>query len=147
MSHTVAVKEVAIKDAEALKQAIRDLRDNHGIRCELRENVRPRAYYTDQIEPCAYVLYLEDGVYDVGFKKEENGEFTILMDDYAGRISNHLKAACPIDVGVNPVRHSLGRFYQEYAKNEAINIASAQGYMVESCEFNEHGEIELEVSI
>ena len=63
----------------------------------LVENAKPRMYYGNQEGVCDLVLKLEDAVYggktfDVGFKKNKDGTYDIVMDDWGRAISGQTLA-------------------------------------------------------
>ena len=49
MSHTASIKAVKIQSINALRAAVKELNERHGIKCTLVENTKPRAYFTEQM--------------------------------------------------------------------------------------------------
>lgn len=133
MSHTTTIKNLAITDIGVLRQAVQSLQEQ-GIRCELVENVKPRMYYNDQHGVCPYVLKMAGSQYDVGFELQGDGSYAAVMDVHGGYIQKALKGT-----STNP----LGGLIQEYGKHAAINAAVMQGYNVESCAYDEQGNLQL----
>lgn len=142
MSHTSTVKSVPIRDVGALKAAVAELRQSIG--CRLEENTRPRAYYSDQIAVCPYVLRLDNSRYDVGFVLQADGSYLPQFDDWGGDIGRQIGAQNN-RLERDPAT-SIGRLSQLYTKHSAINAAIAQGYLVESCEQDAAGNLQLTVA-
>lgn len=146
MSHTTTLKNVAIRDVNALRQAVADLQAE-GVNCELVENATPRMYYDKQGQKCEYMLKLNDGSYDVGFKAQEDGSYAPVMDTWGGHVGGQVGA----DVNVCPMpsseegkaQHCIGKFMQSYSKNAAVNAAIQQGYSVEGTEVDGDGNVHL----
>ena len=169
MSHTTTVKSVPIKDTSALHAAVSDLQQK-GIRCSLLTNAKPRMYYADQLqrhlgqgnELCPYVLRLEDTAYDIGFLQQKDGSYTPVFDDwvpmhgpFSGKGIKHIlgaKFSGKVEHwsgnrnDTEQTLHSIGKFLQGYSKYAAINAASAQGYIIESCTEDSEGNLQLRVT-
>jgi hypothetical protein len=139
MSHTTKLEGASIKSASAIRAAVDALRSK-GIKASVLENAKPRAYFSNQIDKCDLVMKLEDGPYDVGFKLNDQGEYEVLYDNYINRVSELIGSK-----GEGTVAE-VGQFMQEYVKEATIEQATNQGFMVESCEMNEHGEYELNIN-
>lgn len=145
MSHTTKLKSVVIRDVAAMKAAVAELQAQ-GIKCKLAENTRPRMYYKDQHGTCDYVLQLEDSQYDVGFEKQEDGTYVPVFDEYAGHVEKQIGAgaACPMpNTQEGRAQHRIGKFFQNYSRNAAINAAVQQGYFVEGSTTDENGNVHL----
>ena len=143
MSHTTTIKSLKFTDPAAMRAAVQELQAN-GVRCELVENQRPRMYYRGQHAACPYVLKLHDCIYDVGFDRQKDGSFVPAFDEYQGHIGQQIGATCPMPSSQEGrAQHAIGRFSQLYAKHAAINAATAQGYMVESCDTDAQGNLNL----
>lgn len=143
MSHTTTIKSVKITDINALRAAVADLQAQ-GVKCSLKENVRPRMYYGNQHGVCPFVLHLEGSRYDVGFDKQKDGSYVPVFDEWQGHVGGQIGATCPMpNSPEGRAQHAIGRMLQGYAKHAAMNAALAQGYMVESCETDEKGNVNL----
>lgn len=158
MSHTTTVKSVPIRDIAALKQAVKDLQ-RQGVKCELKQDAKPRMYYQDQLgrqlgkdnENCEFVLELKDAPYDVGFIKQPDGTYQPVFDDWqkkvAGQIGN--PATGPVEHwsgnrdATEQTGRSIGKLLQGYSKHAAINAATANGYVVEGTVTDQEGNIHL----
>lgn len=127
MSHTTEIKDIVFSDIEALKAAVRDL-GKAGVKCSLKENVKPRMYYKDQLPVAPYVLALENASYDVGFYKEDGKNYVAKTDFYGGSVASQLGATPAKGESADQAR--LGKLYQYYAVNAAARQAARQGYSV-----------------
>ena len=146
MSHTSTIKSLVIKDESALRAAITELQQK-GVAVELRENVSPRMYYANQQAPCALVAYMKNGSYDVGFNLQKDGTYSMVMDPWSDHLSRHIGAACPLpSTKEGKELHAIGQLTQCYSKHAAINAATADGFIVDSCELDEEGNIQLTLS-
>lgn len=145
MSHTTTLKNVAIRDVQAMHQAVADLQ-SQGIKCNLVEGGTPRMYYGNQGEACAYVLKLEDAKYDVGFMEQEDGTLSPVLDTWGGHVAGQIGAACPMPTSQEgKTQAAIGKFMQGYSKHAAINAAVQQGYSVESIETDADGNVHVTV--
>lgn len=145
MSHTTTIKTIAIKDTAAMQAAVAEL-VRKGVNCKLSQDKQPRMYYANQHGKCPYVLELPGCPYDVGFEKQADGSYAPVFDEWAGHISGQLGAgkSCPLpNTPEGRAQHQIGQFYQFYGKHAAINAATAQGYMVESADFDKAGNVQL----
>jgi len=147
MSHTTRLKTVSIKSITAVRAAVQALQAK-GVRVELKEKVKPRAYYGEtQIGVCDYVLYLPDGQYDVGLDRQEDGTYAPVFDEWGSHVGRKLGAdvnACPMPTTMEGrAQHQIGQFMQEYTKAATIEAAIAQGYMVESATVDDQGQCHL----
>ena len=146
MSHTTTLKNVAIRDVRAMRSAAEELAAS-GINCRLVENESPRMYYPGQQEQCEYVLKLEDGSYDVGFKKQKDGTFAPVLDTWNGHVGRQIGASCPMpNTEEGRAQHAIGKFMQSYSKNAAINAARNQGYNVEGTETDADGNVHVTIA-
>lgn len=143
MSHTTLVKSVAIRDTNAIAQAVDRLKSK-GVNVELKQNIKPRMYFSQQGEVCEYVLSMPGCRFDVGLKLQKDGTYAPMYDEHANIVGNVIGAACrlPSDRDDRSL-HQLGQFLQAYAEFAAVNAASAAGYAVESSTVDENGNVEL----
>jgi len=175
MSHTTEVKSVPIKDINALRAAVNELKAQ-GVNVELEANATPRMYYRDQLqkhmgresEECDYVLRVKDAYYDVGFIKNEDGTYSPVFDDY-----NYSSNSVPeTKTGSGPIRdylgakfdgkvqhwsgrkddteqslHSIGKVLQGYTKHATINAATQAGYQVQSAYTDADGNVQLDLKV
>ena len=173
MSHTTELKSVPIKDINALRAAVNELKAQ-GLNVELEANAVPRMYSPDQLqrhmgrpsEQCDYVLRVKDAYYDVGFIRKEDGTFATVFDDY-----NYASSSVPATrEGKGPIRdvlgakyegriehwsgrkddteqtlHSIGKLLQGYTKHATINAAVQAGYQVQSAYTDAQGNVQLEL--
>ena len=178
MSHTTTVKSVQIKSVSALKQMAKNLVQK-GLNVELLQNSVPRMYYRDQIartlkaqgkkmqyhanvEECDYVLRVKDAFYDIGFLKDDEGNYVPLFDDFSfpsPHLVGHpdvgtkpLKAlvgtAAPIGTPVaEAVSYSIGKVMQEYSLCAATEACLEAGYSILGTSFDNAGQVILEVEV
>lgn len=146
MSHTTTIKGISIKDGDVIAKAIANLQAK-GVNCSLRTNATPRMYYRQQeadVGNCEYVMNLPDSKYDVGFKKQADGSYAPVFDEWAGDVARNVGGTCKMPT--TPEERSLwaiGQFSQEYAKEAAIKAAQAQGYYVENADIDADGNVNL----
>jgi hypothetical protein len=147
MSHTTTLKSVVIKDAGALISAINELAET--VNCSLKENVKPRMYYSNQGEVCRYVLNLHEATYDVGFAEQADHTYTPVFDEFNNIVKNQIGASCPLPVKDGKTtpdekaQHAIGKLMQLYAKHAIINEALNQGYSVDGTVVDEHGNLQV----
>ena len=104
------------------------------------QNQQPRAYYSDQIKQCDYVLRLNKSRYDVGFRRENDGTYKMEMDLWAGQI------ACQLgDNRAQGESRPVAKFLQAYTRCAAIESAVDSGYMIES--INEQADGTLVINV
>jgi len=150
MSHTTTLKTVVIRDVAALQRTVAELKAK-GVNCDLVENQRPRMYYAKQHGESAYVLKLHDAPYDVGFDLQADGSYAPVFDEWADHVANQIGAGkgCGLAKPGTPegrAQWAIGQFMQGYAKNAAINAATAQGFMVESTSYDKDGNLHLTIA-
>ncbi len=143
MSHTTTIRNVPIRDIEALKATVRELQEQ-GIPCELVEKAVPRMYYPNQSKACDYVLRLPQGAYDVGFSLQSDGTYAPVFDEFGGHVGKYLGAACPIpNSKEGRAQHCIGKLMQGYSKHAAINHARDMGFMVTDTSVDTEGQVVL----
>lgn len=130
MSHTTQIDSVAFTDISALEAAVAEL-NKAGVRCTLKKNATPRAFYENQtgLGPAPMVLTLTDAPYDVGFYENGKGGYVARTDLWGGHVAKVLGAASQGKETV--AQAALGKLYQAYAVNAAIRQATRQGYRVQ----------------
>jgi len=162
MSHTTEIKAVPIRDINALRAAVNELKAK-GINVELVQNENPRMYYSDQLqrhlgtksETCDYVVKVKDAKYDIGFIKNDDGTYSMVFDDWQKSIKKVLGAeqknagrdehwAGRRDA-TEQTLHSVGKLTQAYSKHAAINAATTKGYQVTGTHTDADGNIHLEI--
>lgn len=148
MSHTTTLKGVDIKDVSAIRSAVNNLRAK-GINVELVENATPRMYYDHQaadVGQCDFVLKLSNSPYDVGLKKNADGKYEAVFDEWANKVGGQIGASCPMpNTPEGRAQHAIGQFLQEYAKEAATNAAVSQGYQVEDTTIDDDGTVHLTI--
>lgn len=146
MSHTTTINSVTITDIAALRAAAEEL-TRRGMSVSLEENAKPRAFYKDQegLGMAPYVLRLHEAEYDVGFypKQGEDG-YEARTDFYGGSVSQVL--GVEPKKGDNPDQARLGKLYQAYAVEAAINEASRRGYNPQKVELD-NGTVQLRIDV
>lgn len=143
MSHITTLRNIAIKDVQAMRAAVADLK-NKGINIDLLENAQPRGYGGRLQPETAFVLKLHDAAYDVGLTKNENGEYVPGFDEWSGAVGEQIGASCPMpDTSEGRAQHCIGQFLQAYGKHAAINAAVAQGMSVESTSTDADGNVHI----
>lgn len=153
MSHTTTIKGLAIKDVRAIEKTVAELKAA-GVKCQLLKNAKPRMYYRRQEVECDLMLKLDgygtDRPMDVGFKLQPDGTYSVIFDEWDDTVSRQIGAdrkVCPIpQTPEGRAQHAIGRFAQLYAKNAAINAATAQGYIVTGTTEDAEGNIHLTVA-
>lgn len=130
MSHTTTIGSVVITDINALTAAINELK-REGVKCDLLENARPRAYYDNQagMGQAPYVVQLSDAQYDIGlYEQQDNpGAYEPRTDFYGGSVERVLGQK-GIE-GDTPDQTKLGKLTQRYAICAAERQAILQGYV------------------
>lgn len=146
MSHTTTIQGINITDTNAIRKAVDNLRAR-GVNISLAENATPRMYYEHQareVGVCDFVLKLPEAAYDVGLKKQEDGTFAPIFDEWAGSVSNQIGGQCAIpQTAEEKSMWAIGAFSQEYNKEAAIAAAQAQGYSVQSATTDADGNVNL----
>lgn len=128
MSHTSSVKSIIISNVDALRAAVEELNAS-GIRCSLKENASPRAFYQNQagLGKADYVLELKDSRYDVGFYKSPNGGYEVRTDFWGKDVESKLGAQASAPDKGDQAR--LGRLFQTYGIHAAMQEARKKGLM------------------
>lgn len=146
MSHTTTIDGISITDPTAIRKAVDNLR-NRGVNISLVENATPRMYYSHQekeVGVCDFVLKLPDAKYDVGLKKQEDGSFAPIFDEWANSVGGQIGGQCSIpQTAEEKSLWAVGAFSQEYNKEAAIAAAQAQGYSVQSATTDTDGNVNL----
>ena len=150
MSHVTKLAGVVITDVGAIRAAVQEL-NSLGVNVTLTENAKPRDHGYDTVETCDLVLKL-DGAYDVGLKRNAEGNYEPVLDVYQGHVGKYLGATCPLPgtAGYRSqehTQHEIGRLLQLYAKHAAMNAASAMGHVVDSCSTDAEGNIQLVLAV
>lgn len=145
MSHTTTITKVVFSDVDALVQAVDQLKAD-GVRCELKQHCKPRAYYENQAgmnTNMPYVLYLQDSRYDVGFAPaEELNGYVIKADFFGGDIAKAIGAKPRM--GENAEQANVGKLVQYYALAAAQKHWVMQGYTVDRVN-QANGDVTLQV--
>lgn len=150
MSHVTKLTGIVIADIGAVRQAVAEL-NQQGINVRMVENAKPRVHGYDSVETCDYVLKL-DGAYDVGLKRNAEGNYEPVLDVYQGHVGKYLGATCPAP-GTAAYRsqehtqHEIGRFLQTYSKHVAMNAAMAAGHVIESCDVDTDGNVQIVLAV
>ena len=147
MSHTTTIKGLAIKSASAIRAAVERMRKD-GVNVELLEKAVPRMYFESQardVGECDFVLKFPESRYDLGLKKEGE-EYTPYFDSWAGEIQKNIGARKQA-VGADPQSQVIGRFLQDYATEAAIEVAEAEGWVVEDSSVDEDGNVNLTFAV
>jgi Protein of unknown function (DUF1257) len=131
MSHTTEINEVVFGDVEALKQSIKALQ-KQGVKCELKENEVPRAYFANQqgMGKAPIVLKLTDAQYDVGFYHDKAKGGLIARTDFYGGSVQRVLGAQITKKGETQGQAAMGKLFQMYAVTAAKRKAVQQGYSV-----------------
>lgn len=132
MSHTTEISSIVFSDIVALESAVRELSER-GVRCSLKRNVAPRAYFKNQagLGVADLVLELQDCAYDVGFYKSTTGKGYIARCDlFANSISNVLGVPLTANSKIKPEQAALGKLYRTYAAHATMRQSVAKGYKV-----------------
>ena len=145
MSHTTKIAGPAIKNAQILALAVASL-GAHGIRCSLEENVKPRAYSSNQkgMEVAPYVLRLPDATYDVGFYLMPDGTLEPRTDFYNGSVAR-LLGAKPVP-GTTDDQANLGKLFQHYQVQAAMQKARQDGYEARLLPVAADGSLKIKVT-
>lgn len=150
MSHVTKLQGVVIADIGAVRAAVSEL-NAAGINVSIVENAKPRVHGYDRVETCDFVLKL-DGAYDVGLKRNADGAYEPVLDVYQGHVGKYLGATCPVPgtaayAGQEYTQHQIGRFLQGYAKHAAMNAAMSAGHVIESCDVDADGNVQLVLAV
>jgi hypothetical protein len=145
VSHTTTIKAIKIASISALRMAVEDL-NQQGVRCTLKENVKPRAYFSQQqgMGLAPYVLEMSGCDYDIGFYLSEDGKtYEARTDFWAGKIEQ-LLGAKPGDESRRD-QAKMGKLYQAYGIAAATEAARKQGKMVRRIP-QEDGTVALQIT-
>jgi hypothetical protein len=150
MSHVTKLAGVVITDIGAVRAAVAEL-NSQGVSVEIAENQKPRVHGYDSVEKCDFVLKLK-GAYDVGLKKNKEGNYEPVLDVYQGHVGKYLAPTCPVPgtrayQSQEHTQHEIGRFLQLYAKHAAMNAAANAGHTVETCTIDDTGNINLVLAV
>lgn len=150
MSHVTKLAGVVITDVGAIRAAVSEL-NSLGINVTLTENAKPRVHGYDSVEQCDLVLKL-DGAYDVGLKRNAEGNYEPVLDVYQGHVGKYLGATCPLPGTASyrsqeHTQHEIGRLLQIYAKHAAMNAAMNAGHIIEGCHTDAEGNIQLVLAV
>jgi hypothetical protein len=150
MSHVTKLSGIVITDLGAVRQAVASL-NSQGINVRIVENAKPRVHGYDSVETCDLVLKL-DGAYDVGLKRNAEGNYEPVLDVYQGHVGRYLGATCPVPgtaayASQEYTQHQIGRFLQEYGKHVAMNAAMAAGHVIESCDVDADGNVQIILAV
>lgn len=128
MSHTTTIDAIMFTDMGALQAAINELKAT-GVDCELLQNIKPRAYFSDQkgMGVAPYVVKLNDARYDIGLYESEEGGYEARTDFYGGTVEKQLGVQ---DNEVSAEQRKMGKLYQMYGVHAATRKAVQQGYGV-----------------
>ena len=144
MSHTVVIESVDITSKSALKSAVRELIQQHGVKGELKENAKPKfppGYglgYDGSV--CDYVLALADYQMDIGFKKVGR-KYQPIIDNMMNYAPLRGKSKSRNDDG------RVGKLLQMYAKHAAIEAAELDGHTVTDAYEDEEGNLKLKFAV
>lgn len=148
MSHTSTIDSMVITDIRALRSAITDLQ-RAGVACELREKCTPRGYYKDQngLGPADFVVYLNEGEYDVGlYYNEKIGGYETRADFFGRHISNHLGNPIPQPATQKEAQqYHVGKLFQAYGVCATEQEARSKGYQVRRS-VKDDGTVQLQLS-
>ena len=144
MSHTTSIKSIKISSVSALRASVTELK-GMGIRCALKENAKPRAYYQQQegMGVADFVLELHDSKYDVGFYKQPDNTYEPRTDFFNSQVERVLGVKAS-DVAFTE-QAKMGKFFQAYGVAAAMETARKQGHMVRKMT-REDGTISLEIT-
>ena len=144
MSHVTTIDTVPIKDIDAVKKAVKELK-KLGVSCELLKDSRPRMYFNSHEELCDYVIKLNESPYDIGLRrKEDEGkfkEYELIFDGYKNHICKLVGYTDKKQDEDKHLRH-VGQFTKLYSKHATINQAKKQGYRVTTKQ-NKDGSLNL----
>ena len=150
MSHTSTIRSMNIRSTPAIRHAVAELK-REGVNCDLVENAKPRMYYSSQGEVCDFVIKLHDGKYDVGLKKDAEGNYEIMLDTWGGHVSGQIGAdvaMCPLPgTEEGRTQHAVGRFAHHYNKKVAIDAAIAAGHSVNDVHVDDQGRAHIRVGV
>lgn len=159
MSHTTTIKSVPIRSVTALQAAVRELQQA-GVQCSLAQNQKPRMYYENQHGECDYVLKLDKSRYDIGFQKQKDGTYEMVLDTWNNEIAQQVGTKAvnwaeryssseskeARELRNNPQAH-VGSLMQLYTKHAAIQTATSKGYMVTGCSVGQDMKVHLTIGV
>jgi len=147
MSHTSTINTVVITDEHALRAAIQELKSN-GVRCDLLENAKPRAYYNTQEGMqgnAKFVVSLKDSRYDVGLYERADGNgLEARTDLWGGDVAKQLGAQAQGEESKEQA--AMGKLFQTYAVQAATRKATQKGYRVNRVN-KEDGTVQLQIAV
>ena len=125
MSHTTTIGQILFADEDALRSAVDELQAR-GVDCSLVEHIRPRAYYSNQLDEAPLVLKLNKSRYDVGFYPVEGEDHMVAKTDlWGGDVAGQL--GVEEEEGVSPTQAAIGKLTQAYATHATMNQIVRQG--------------------
>lgn len=130
MSHNTMIDNVKITDVDALRSAVEELR-KEGANITLDENGKHFRTWPGQPTNCDMVLRMPDEKFDVGFRKNDAGEYTPIFDHM---LDANKSIACDISHrGKLPFadrdRATIGKLMQRYTVCLTEKEMALQGYM------------------
>ena len=89
-----------------------------------------------------------DGQYDVGFQKQGDGTYAMVMDTWGGHLAKQIGASCKLPTEQEDrALHCIGQLAQGYSKHAAINAAIAEGHQVDNCWVDDAGDVQIELTL
>lgn len=142
MSHNTTVTDVKITDLAALQAAVDELvKEGAKIRLDVNAK-RFRTYQgVGNDETCDAAIILEGERYDVGLKRNEQGEYVPVFDNMM--LANNKAIACDIQHRHHGPRAAIGRLMQRYTVCLTEKEMALQGHMCTRQVDKETGEINI----
>lgn len=151
MSHTSVIRGIEFKSINALTKAVDELKEK-GANITLVKDAMPRMYSSSQskeVGVCEYVIKLNSGPYDVGFKAVKDDGKVTKYDAYFDKWGGHIRKEIGADASVktkddNEANNAtIGKLSQLYGKYAAIEAAKLKGFSTKSCKVDEAGNLQL----
>jgi hypothetical protein len=150
MSHVTAIKNVPIKDLNALQSAVAELGGTLHLNQKtykwfgrhVGDYPLPAGMTVDDLGKCECAAQFGDVNYEVGFAqiKGEDGLFPLF--DFWGSSGIHDGKVLEGIIGSD-----AGKLMQAYSKHAAINAATLAGYNVLGVTSDAEGNVHLEIAI
>jgi len=114
MSHNVVIDNVKIKSVDALRMAVKELKEE-GANVTLNEDRKTFRTWRGQRNECDMVIELPTQQFDVGLVKQPDGSYAPVFDHM---LDMNREIACPYDprdANGNRDRATIGKLMQRYA--------------------------------
>jgi hypothetical protein len=146
MSHVVQIDSVPIIDIPALRAAVEELggklvdkKTYNWFGMHVGDYPMPKGMTQDDLGKCEMVAQFPFVNYECGFRKTEDGLVPIF--DFYGSGGAHDGQMLQKKIG-----DGAGKLMQLYSKHALMNACTAQGYMIESMDTDQDGNLQVSIN-